>query len=272
MTVSDQERVLVTVTDGVANVRLNRPDKLNALDAAMFDALIATGEHLRTLPGVRAVVLSGMGKAFCAGLDMGRFQAMAAGADSTAELRLGPRTHGDCNIPQYAALVWRSIPVPVIAAVHGAALGGGLQIALGADIRIVAPDSKLGLLEVRWGIIPDMGAFVVLPELMAADRIRDLAYSGRTVSGTEAVSIGLATRVSNNPYDDALALAGEIASRNPNAIRACKALVAAGFSADQAERLQRESDAQITIMGHPNQREAVRSQLEQRAAVFVDPA
>ena len=272
MTAGDNDRVIVTLDQGVAHVQLNRPDKMNALDSEMFDALIDTGTRLKTLPGLRAVVLSGVGKAFCAGLDMGRFQAMASGADTVASLRLGPRTHGACNVPQYAALVWRSLPVPVIAAVHGVALGGGLQIALGADLRIVTPDAKLGLLEIRWGIIPDMGAFIVLPELMPADRIRDLAYSGRTVSGTEAVAMGLATRASDTPLDDALALARDIASRNPDAVRACKALVAAGYSATEAERLQRESDAQIAIMERPNQREAVRAQLEKRAARFIDPS
>jgi enoyl-CoA hydratase/carnithine racemase len=272
MTPDDNERVQVTLNAGVAHVQFNRPDKLNALDSAMFEALIETGNRLKVLPGLRAVVLSGAGKAFCAGLDMARFQAMASGADSTASLRLGPRVHDACNVPQYAALVWRSIPVPVIAAVHGAALGGGLQIALGADVRIVAPDSKLGLLEIRWGIVPDMGAFIVLPELMSADRIRDLVYSGRTVGGTEAVAMGLATRTSDTPLEDALAMARDIASRNPDAIRACKALVAAAFSPDQAERLQRESDAQIAIMERPNQREAVLAQLEKRAARFIDPA
>jgi len=215
MSAIDDTRVLVTIDQGVADVRLNRPDKLNALDSAMFDALIATGDRLRTLPGLRAVVLSGVGKAFCAGLDMGRFQAMAGEADSAASLRLGPRSHGDCNVPQYAAMVWRSLPVPVIAAVHGAALGGGLQIALGADIRLVSPEAKLGLLEIRWGIIPDMGAFIVLPELMPADRIRDLAYTGRTVGGAEAVSMGLATQLSDAPLDTALAMARDIASRKP---------------------------------------------------------
>lgn len=271
MASSDDTRVLVTIAQGVADVRLNRPDKLNALDSAMFDTLIATGEQLRSTPGLRAVVLSGSGKSFCAGLDMSRFQAMAGEADSAASLRLGPRSHGHCNVPQYAALVWRSLPVPVIAAVHGAALGGGLQIALGADIRIVSPEAKLGLLEIRWGIIPDMGAFIVLPELMPADRIRELAYSGRTVSGSEAVAMGLATRVSDAPLDAALEMARDIASRNPDAIRASKALVAAAYSADQAVRLQLESDAQIAIMERPNQREAVRAQLERRAAQFTDP-
>ena len=255
MTPSNNDRVLLTVKDGVAEVCLNRPDKLNALDSAMFDALIATGEHLRTLAGLRAVVLTGAGRSFCAGLDMERFQAMAGGSDSAASLRLGPRARR--ARAQRAAL--------------GAALGGGLQIALGADIRIVAPDVKLGLLEIRWGIIPDMGAFVVLPELMPADRIRELTYTGRTFSGTEAVAIGLATRTSDTPLDDARAMAADIASKNPDAVRASKALIASAPAKAQAAQLLRESEAQIAIMNGSNQREAVRAQLEKRPARFVDP-
>ncbi|MFM7568097.1 MAG: enoyl-CoA hydratase-related protein, partial [Betaproteobacteria bacterium] len=142
---------------------------------------------------------------------------------------------------------------------------------LGADIRIVAPDAKLGFLEIRWGIIPDMGAFVVLPELMPADRIRELTYTGRTFSGTEAVAIGLATRASETPLDEARTLAFDIASRNPDAVRASKSLIASAFANVQAAQLLRESEAQIAVMNGANQREAVRAQLEKRAATFVDP-
>lgn len=265
------DRVSLQIDNGIADVRLDRPDKLNALDAAMFDALIATGEALRERHDVRAVVLSGNGRSFCAGLDMGRFEGMASGSDSPASLRLGPRSHGHCNVPQYAAMVWRAIPVPVIAAVHGAALGGGLQIALGADIRIAAPDAKLALMEIRWGIVPDMGGTVVLRELMPADRIRELAYSGRMVSGTEALALGLVTRCSDSPFEEAMALARDIASRNPEAIRATKALIASTFTVDESEQLLRESQAQIAVLGRPNQIEAVQSQLQRRAPRFVDP-
>lgn len=268
---STTPRVTVDIQDGVADVRLNRPDKMNALDQAMFDALIDAGERLRTMKSLRAVVISGAGRSFCAGLDMGRFEAMAGDADSAAALRLGPRSHGDCNVPQYAAMVWRSVPVPVIAAIHGAALGGGLQIALGADIRIVAPDAKLGLLEMRWGIVPDMGATLVLPELMPADQIRELVYSGRIVSGTEAQALGLATRTSEAPLAEAKALALDIAARSPDAVRAAKKLIDDAFQLDRSSRLLRESEAQIAIMERPNQREAVRSQLEKRAPRFADP-
>jgi enoyl-CoA hydratase/carnithine racemase len=246
-----QERIRVTTIDGIADVRLNRPDKMNALDQAMFDALIDTGRGLIAQRGLRAVVLSGEGRAFCAGLDMGRLEKMAAppeaGAASVAnELRLKPRSHGIANAPQYAALVWQDIPVPVIAALHGAALGGGLQIALGADMRFVAPDTRMSVLE--------------------------LTFSGRIFSGTEALALGFATRVCADPHQEAMAYAREVAGRNPDAIRAAKRLLKLAQGADAASVLQAESDEQIAVLGSPNQVEAVTANLQKRAPTFVDPA
>src|SRR3954447_24210585 len=150
------DRVSVTVAGGVADVRLSRPEKLNALDPAMFDALVEAGEALKADPAVRAVVLSGEGRAFCAGLDLGSFQAMAdRDADRpTGGVDLGRKEGRITNRGQQAAYVWCEMPAPVIAAVHGPCLGGGFQIALACDIRIVAPDVKMSVLEVRWGLVP----------------------------------------------------------------------------------------------------------------------
>ena len=269
------ERVSVTVHAGVADVRLNRADKMNALDAAMFEALIAAGERLAREPGVRAVVLSGEGRAFCAGLDLGRFQRMASdGGDGSGRdpaLRLGPRTRGACNDPQYAAMLWRELPVPVIAAVHGAAFGGGLQIALGADLRLVAADARLSVMEIRWGLVPDMGGMVLMRSLLRGDVLCELVYGGRVVDGREAVALGLATRVCDDPRIEALALAREIAGRNPDAVRAAKRLCRLADRADPAALLQAESDEQARLLGSPNQLAAVRAHLAARAPSFVDP-
>ena len=264
-----QERIRVTIDQGVADVRLNRPDKMNALDQAMFDALIETGRSLIGIPGLRAVVLSGEGRAFCAGLDMGRFEKMAAplqadAASAANELRLGPRSHGIANGPQYAALVWQDIPVPVIAAVHGAALGGGLQIALGADMRFVAPDTKMSVLEIKWGLVPDMGGVALMRHLARADVIRELTYSGRIFSGTEALVMGFATRVCDDPHQEAMAYAHQVAGKNPEAIRSAKRLLRLAQDADAAAVLQAESDEQIAVLGSPNQVEAVTANLQKR--------
>jgi enoyl-CoA hydratase/carnithine racemase len=277
------DRIRYTITDGVADVRLNRPDKMNALDAAMFEALVQTGEKLCKEPGLRAVVLSGEGRAFCAGLDMGRFAAMAdgnPGGGSAAgapgkptlsnEMRLGQRTHGIANAAQHAVMVWQQIPVPVIAAIHGFALGGGFQVALGADIRLVTADTKMSVLEVKWGLVPDMAGVLLMRKLARADVIRELTFTGRLFSGAEAVQFGIATRVCADPYAEAMALARDIAGKSPQAVRAAKRLLKVGEDGTPAQVLQAESDEQILLMGKPNQVEAVKAGLEKRAPRFSE--
>src|SRR3954447_532377 len=221
------DRVTVDIQGGVADVRLVRADKMNALDNAMFEALAETGERLKTEAGVRAVVLSGEGRAFCAGLDMGNFQQMASGEGrrSGASLVTPKRTEGGSNSAQHACMVWREIPVPVIAAVHGVAFGGGFQLALGADLRFVTPDVKLAVLEIKWGLIPDMAGMVLMRGLVRDDVARELTYTGREFNGEEAVSLGIATKVAADPHAEALALARGIASKSPSAIRAGKRLL-----------------------------------------------
>ena len=242
-TTGNGERVTVTLDGGVADVRLNRPEKRNALDPAMFEALVTTGIRLKTEPGLRAVVLSGEGPDFCAGLDFGSFQAMRAGERLSASAQLPPSAGPARATGQRAAYIWAELPVPVIAALRGNALGGGLQISLGADIRIVAPDARLSVFEVAWGLIPDMTGSQLLPELVGRDVAKELTYTARFVSGEEAVRIGLATRTDADPVGAALVLAREIAGRSPHAIRAAKRLLdlagrtdlAAGFAAEQEE-------------------------------------
>jgi enoyl-CoA hydratase/carnithine racemase len=269
------ERVRVTMEGGVADVRLSRPDKMNALDDAMFEALVATGERLKTEPGLRAVVISGEGRAFCAGLDMGNFGRMAEGSRSdgpASERSLGARTHGISNRAQYAVWVWRELPVPVIAAIHGVAFGGGFQLALGADMRFVAPDTRMAILEIKWGLVPDMAGTQIMRHLAREDIIRDLTYTGRIFSGEEAHGFGFATRVCADPRAEALAVAHEIAGKNPHAIRGSKRLLNAAGVIDPASGLMQESVEQIALIGSPNQVEAVKANLEKRAPAFTDPA
>src|SRR5579863_6147151 len=239
-----EQRVSVTITDGVADVRLTRPEKRNALDGAMFAGLVAAGERLKAEPRVRAVVLSGEGPDFCAGLDFGWFRAMRDGERLSAQVDLPPGGGPAHAAGQRAAYVWTEVPVPVIAAVTGNALGGGLQIALGADIRIVAPDARMSVLEIRWGLIPDMTGTQVLPGLVGRDVAKELTFTGRMVSGEEAVRLGLATRVSATPHTDALALAREIAERSPSAVRAAKALLDLAGEVSFDEGLLAEQGAQ----------------------------
>src|SRR5580700_9524081 len=224
-----EKRVSVSISDGVADVRLVRADKMNALDAAMFDALVATSGRLATEKGLRAVVLSGEGRAFCAGLDMGRFAAMKeTGGNGIAggEKRdLSARTHGLANFPQQAVWGWRQLPVLVMAAIQGVACGGGFQLALGADIRFLAPDARMSIMEIKWGLIPDMAGTQLLAGLVRDDILRELTYTGRIFSAEEAMSYGLATRICDDPRATALEVAREIAGKSPDAIRAAKRLL-----------------------------------------------
>jgi len=267
------DRVSVTITDGVADVRLVRADKMNALDAAMFEALVKTTERLANEKGVRAVVLSGEGKAFCAGLDMGRFAAMKESGGNGipgGEFRdLTKRTHGQANAAQQAVWGWRMLPVPVIAAVHGVAFGGGCQLALGADIRLMAPDAKMSIMEIKWGLVPDMAGTPILATLLRDDVLRELTYTGRIVAAQEAVSIGLATKIVDDPYQAALEMAREIAGKNPDAVRAAKRMMNK-LSVDPGPALLAESVEQQKLIGSPNQTEAVRANMEKRAPNFID--
>lgn len=267
----DPSRVVTTIIDGVADVRLSRPDKRNALDAGMFSAIVHTGEALRTAPGVRVVVLSGDGPDFCAGLDFGAFKAMRSGERMSASVALPPPDGPAKATGQRAAHAWARIPVPVIAAVQGHALGGGLQIALGADIRLVHPDAVLSVLEIRWGLIPDMTGSQLLPELVGRDVAKELTLTGRRVSGTEAVALGLGTRVADDPRAAALAMAAEIAGYSPHAVRAAKRLLDGAGRQDLETGFAAEQDEIGALIGSPNQAEAVTARFEQRDPVFTDP-
>ncbi|HEY3683838.1 MAG TPA: crotonase/enoyl-CoA hydratase family protein [Streptosporangiaceae bacterium] len=273
------DRVTVSVTDGVADVRMNRPDKLNALDGAMFAALAETGEAVAADASVRAVVLSGEGRSFCAGLDFGSFSAMAGDgpADESAMRRMAAdpvdRLPGKItNLGQQAVYAWTEMPQPVIAAVSGHALGGGIQIALGADLRIVAPDAKMSVLEIKWGLVPDMTGTAQLVRLVGLDVAKELTFTGRTVDGAEAVRLGLATRVADDPRAAALALAGELAGRSPDAIRQAKRLLNAAVQTTRAEAFLEESKALVALRGGANQVEAITATFEKRAPKFADPS
>lgn len=267
------DRVSLTIADGIADVRLDRPDKRNALDGDMFLGIAAAGEHLKTASGVRAVVLSGNGSSFCAGLDFGSFQQMAGGADASTpndgnpgRMDAGRITH----LGQQVAWVWQEVPAPVIAAVHGHALGGGIQVALGADIRIVHPDTQMSVREVHWGLVPDMTGTLMLHGLVRPDIAKELVFTAKVIDGREAADIGLVTRLSDNPYDEAMAMARDIAGRSPDAVRAAKSLLNRLAHADAAAQFAEERRLISSLIGRPNQIEAVMSNFEKRDAVFID--
>jgi enoyl-CoA hydratase/carnithine racemase len=266
------DRVTVSIADGIADVRFNRADKRNALDREQFAAIAEMGEQLKAEPGVRVVVVSGEGESFCAGLDFSIFGEMAGGGTGGSS-RGNPGAlmpSGMTHLGQQVCWVWQELEVPVIAAVHGHALGGGLQIMLGADLRIVHPDTKLSVRELHWGITPDMTGTFLLSRLVRNDIARELTYTARVFDGREAAEIGLVTRLSDAPRETAMELAHEIAARNPNGVRGAKALFNRMFLADAAGQLAMEREVIASLIGTPNQVEAITANLQNRPAVFAD--
>ena len=271
------ELVTIDIQDGVADVRLNRPEKYNALSSDMFKAIVAAGEQLAEAKEVRAVVLSGNGRGFCAGLDMGSFANMADSAEQASDdadagtSQLLARGETPENHAQRPAYVWKRLPVPVISAIHGVAYGGGAQIALGADIRVAAPDMKMSVMEIKWGLIPDMSLTQTLRDLVPLDVAKELTFTGRVLNGEQAKEIGLVTHVSEDPLQHAMELAREIAAKSPDAIRAGKQLLESAWHADERTGLELESSLQEALIGSPNQVEAITANFEKRAPAFKDP-
>ncbi len=261
------ERVHVAVSEHVATVSLTRPDKHNALDAEMFEAIVGAAEQVTAEPGVRAVVLHGDGPSFSSGLDAMSMMSQGEGLDGLVNrLQEDPP-----NWFQRAAYDWIRVPVPVIAALHGACFGGGLQIALAADIRISTPDARLSVMEIKWGLIPDMSITRTLPRLVGIDVAKELTFTGRVVSGTEAHALGLVTSVADDPLAAARSLAAEVATRSPDAIRAAKRLYDEGWTGMPEETLALEASAQRGLIGSQNQIAAVTAGMTKQPAEFADP-
>src|SRR3954464_8610798 len=267
-----EDRVRIEVADHVAVVTLARADKHNALDRAMFEGIAAAAEEVVETPGVRAVVLCGEGPSFSSGLDVASFLAAEGNGDGGLDVLLGRRGQARANLAQRVATNWLDLPMPVIAAIHGACFGGGLQIALGADIRIAAPDAKLSVMEGRWGLVPDMGITHTLTRLVAIDVAKELTFTARLVSGTEARELGLVTRVADDPIAAARELATEIAGRSPDAVRAAKRLYDEAWPAPADNALELETELQRALVGSPTQVKAVMSGMKGEPASFADPA
>ena len=266
-------RIELRVENHIAQVIFSRADKMNSLDEGMFEAIPLVGEKIRQDPSVRVVVISGDGGNFCAGLDKSNFSSMlegegaSVGGDATA---LATRTHGIANAAQYAAWMWRELPMPVIAAVEGFCLGGGLQIALGADFRYASADSKFSILEMRWGIVPDMSSTQIMRHMIRDDVIRELTYTARIFGAADAKQWGFITDIVDDPLSHAMKVANEIAIKNPSAIRAAKKIIDLSYYQTAQEGLLMESVEQDKIIGSENQIEAVMAELQKRRPNFKD--
>lgn len=258
------ERVTISVENHIADVRFNRPDKMNALDPEQIDAIIGATDQLAEMKDVRAIVLSGNGKGFCAGLDMSSF------SNPNTATSLIDRSYGNANKYQHVVMQWRRLPAPVIAAIHGPCVGGGLQFASAADIRIATPDAKLSIMEMRWGLIPDMGSYSTWRSFVRDDILRELTYTNRIFTGEEGKELGFVSHLADDPHARAMELAAEIAGKNPDAIKAAKRLMNKLPDMSEDEILMMESVEQDKVGGAPNQKEAVVAFLQKRAANFTD--
>lgn len=266
---SFRDRVAISVQHHIADVKLARPDKMNALDGEMFLGIAEAIDWIKSQKAIRAVILSGEGKSFCAGLDL-KMMMSGDGPVSSGGKPLATRTHGDANLAQYVAWGWRTLPIPVISAVHGYCYGGGFQIMSAADIRCAAPDARMAIMEMKWGIVPDMAGYVLWKGLVRDDILRELTYTNREFSGQYAGAVGFVTHVSEDPYGDALALAQTIVHKNPEAIRAAKSLFNSNMDRSNAEILLAESIAQDSVMRKPNQIEQIMAEIENRPPNFKD--
>jgi len=268
------DRIKLSIDNHIAHVQFARPDKMNALDSKMFDAIPMVGELLRTDPSIRVVVLSGEGDNFCAGLDKSNFAAVLEdaeqGADKPALSKLAERTHGIANMFQYAVWMWRELPMPVIAAINGVAVGGGLQIALGADMRFAESSCRFSILELKWGIVPDMSSTQIMRHLIPDDVIRELTYTARIFGAQEAREWGFITNIVDDPIAHAMQVAREIADKNPHAIRAAKRIIDTANYQTAEQGLLMESQEQDKLMGTPNQIEAIMAELQKRPPDFKD--
>lgn len=263
------DRVNINVDGHVGRVTLNRPQRHNALDLAMFEALIDAGEDLARRRDVRAVVLHGDGPSFCSGLDYAAV--MAEGEAATAWLMGTAENQGATNRAQAATLVWRNLPVPVVAALHGAVFGGGLQLAAAADIRIAAADAHLSIMESKYGLVPDMGITTAYANQVPLDTLKELTFTGRIVDGIQAHTLGLVSRVADDPLAAADELAGEIAARSPDAVRAAKSLFDNAWARGRDDGLRLEASLQRRMFACANQSEAVAAAQEKREPEFGEP-
>jgi len=262
-----EDRVKVEITDHVAVVTLNRPGKHNALDIAMFDAILEATSQLASAKGVRVVLLRGEGPSFCSGLDV--VSVMSAGRG--LEGFVVPLSNEVPNRFQRAAYDWLTLPMPVIAAVHGNCFGAGLQIALAADIRFATRQARLSVMEIRWGLIPDMSITRTLPRLVGIDLAKELTYTGRVISGEDAHRLGLVTHLADEPLQAARELADVIAASSPDAVRAAKRLYDEAWTAAPAQTLALEASSQLRLIGSPNQLAAVAAGINKQAPQFADP-
>lgn len=252
--------VTLTIKNRLAHVQLQRPEKLNSLTKETFEDLVEIGQRLRSNESVACVVITGAGQAFCAGLDLKEFKTIQGGEESSAVV-LGERLGAARALGQQSVHIWSLLEVPVIAGVHGVAMGGGLQLAIGADVTVVAPDTKMSMMEINWGIIPDLSGTQVLPRRVGASRAKLLTFTGEVFSGRHAGEIGVADEVHDDPVGRALELGRHIANKSRPALVWAKKLIDMAGNVELSEGFDSEQRALAELVGAPEQLDAVNKQL-----------
>lgn len=254
--------------DGLAIVTLNRPSKKNALSKILFEELFDVGTQLQKKERLRAVILTGAGNNFCAGIDLNFLQTLLPRMEEVQDQMCNPPVGEDANWFQRPCYIWRLLQVPVIAAIDGICIGAGLQLALSADIRLASPTTRMSIMESKWGLIPDMGITQVLPQLMRADQAKELMMTGRMLDATASERVGLITRIVADPLSAAKDLAKEIMGLSPEAVNGSKVLIDKTWNLSPGLGLAVEAQMQSKIIGTPNQIESVIARLEKRSANF----
>lgn len=244
------DTVVIERDQNRARVRLNRPAKHNGMNLEMLEAVNAAAKTLRGERALRSIVIQGNGASFCAGLDFASvLKAPLAAAPAMAQLWLPY-----ANRFQRWSLAWRDIGVPVVAAIHGNCFGAGLQLALGADVRVAAPDARLSVMEARWGLVPDMGGALLLRELVSIDIAKQLVMSARVIDAREAQQIGLVTHIADDPVARADEIAAEMSRYSPDAVAAGKYLLQQAWQASDSDAAAAERRWQRRLIGRANQR------------------
>lgn len=260
------DRVVVEVAEGIATVKLNRPEKLNGLDQETIRGLLRAARRIASDRSVRVTILCAEGKSFSTGLDFSCLQAKP----TFAPWIFVKRPLALMNRAQRLSMAWRDLPTPVIAVISGMCLGGGLQLAMGADFRFASPDAEFSILEISLGLVPDMGGTQMFSELIRIDRLKELALTGEFVTAQRAEEYGLVTRVTEDPMQEAMVLARKLMQRSPDALAATKKLFHANRFGTLRARLRRERWAQLRVLGRPNQKRAMENRGSKDVASFGD--
>jgi len=262
------ELIKLEIKNKIATITLNRPQKKNALTLEMLVTLSTIGDNLKNETSLKCIIIKGSAGTFSSGIDITSFASLASDKQLLNSI-MAPLDGVSYNQIQKSCLIWQEISIPVVAVLEGPVFGAGLQLALGADIRIAGDNTVLSIMETKWGLIPDMGITQTLPKLISYDQALYATLTSNLITATEAKSLGLVTICSKNPYDESTKWVKGISARSPEAIVSTKTLYKKAWSEKTTENVRLEALLQTKLIGSPNQMEAVLANIENRTPNFV---